>query len=465
MSCEEKAQLRRSLSIVTIAGMLAMVYMPCVGSAIVTDFLKEVGFQPRHIGILRGAAMIMFALQFVGAFLGNRIRTRKPAFMVLFITGRAMWFGVVLVAVVLSGLSTDWRIVLMLCMMVSASALVHIGSPIWFSWMGDMIPKRILNRYWGQRYRWLWGTWVVVSVGLAVTSFVTRKLLDVPLAYVFTATVVIGATCGIIDILLFFRVPEPQNLTSPERGTFELLAEPFRHRGCRSFIVWSSAYSASAMFAASFMIFYLLKEFAMPQWQAVTLSAAMGTGYMISAGFWGKLADRHGHRPLLVLCSLFKPMAPLAFFIITRETAVLILLPFFVFDSCLNAGMQVAKNGFVLKLAPRRNRSMFIAAVWSVPSIAGGIGAWVGGEFLTHFETFSYEAAGREWGPYHLVFLISAGLRGASVLLAHRIQEPTSTLSRHVFVSVLGEWPLRVIAFPIGFYRRVFTGDDDSPAA
>ncbi len=454
MTNNRNYNLQRSLTLATIAGCLAMVYMPAVSGVMATDYFRHLGFTERHIGILTGMGMIMVTLQFFGALWSNRLRRRKPPFMVLLITGRLLWLGVILVPVLTPHLAPNLRIGGMLILIGISAALSSLSMPIWYTWMGDLIPRRILNRYWGGRYRWMWLVQVIVSVGLTVFSFFYQKL-GLSLSETFSIVVVIGVTAGVVDVVLFIWIPEPENLQVRGRKLLSILLEPLAEPGCRSFLIWSCAHAAAVMIAASFMQYYMLKVLAIPQWQVLLVWSSTGLGYAMASAFWGRVADRHGHRPIFVLCSTLKPLIPLAFFLVTAKTALFVLLPFIFFDSLLNAGNMLAKTGFMLKLAPRENRSMFVAAMMSFPAIVGGLSAMLGGELLVRLKDLEFTFAGWQWNNYRLLFALSVVLRACCIPLAHRIREPASSRPRQVLLAIAGTWPMRLISFPVGLYRRV----------
>jgi MFS family permease len=126
----------------------------------------------------------------------------------------------------------------------------------------------------------------------------------------------------------------------------------------------------------------------------------------------------------------------------------------FFFDSMLNAGMDIAVNGFMLKMAPRENRSMFIAATSALSGIAAGLGAILGGTLMEGTATFSLVWLGRAWNHYHLIFLLSFLLRLPAIRLAGAIREPASSRSMIVLGELMALWPMKALTFPIGLYRR-----------
>ena len=85
---DDSPTLEQSMRIITVAGCLAMVYYTCISCPVVTDFCRELGASELQFGLLAGLPMILLVMQFVGAYLTDRVPRRKPYFMVLEISAR-----------------------------------------------------------------------------------------------------------------------------------------------------------------------------------------------------------------------------------------------------------------------------------------------------------------------------------------------------------------------------------------
>ncbi|NQT91150.1 MAG: MFS transporter [Lentisphaerae bacterium] len=443
-------RMRGYMRLITIGGALAMVYVAFTLSPITTDFLRELGATEFQFGLLGGIPMILLGLQFLGGAVAGRLKRRKPWFMVMLIVSRSLYLPPALLPLFMPNVPGLVLVYVFLVCASVAAAMTNFATPLWLSWMADMIPPRILNRYWAGRHRLLQVFWVYAFFTVAALSYVCA---DLPTRHLFPILAAIGAIAGIADIILFRWVDEPENPGTHARHVVELLTEPLRDPQYRSFVLFTCMTSASMMFAAAFMQIYVLKILAVPRWQVIIIWSTIGLGGALIARTWGRLADAHGHRPILVTCVALKPLAPIAFFFATAENALPLLTIFFFFDSMVNAGYFIAVNGYKLKMAPRENRSMFIAATMALSGIAGGLSAIAAGSLLKATEGLSVELGGRTYINYHLVFVISACLRALCLPLAARIKEPTSAHTAVILAYFRGRWPLRVFWLPASFYR------------
>ena len=457
---DEYSPLFRQMRLITVAGSLAMVYVTCVGCPVATDYLRQLGATDLQFGLLGGVPLIMLTMQFFGAWLANKLRRRKGWFMTLCISARLLDLPVACLPLCFPNVLGPTWIPIFIVLASLNGAMANLITPLWFSWMSDLIPRRILNRYWGARHRIMTFVWTAAYLGVAAFTWYAPAL-DVRVAY--AALVAIGVTAGVVDIILFTWIEEPENVILTGRGPLETFLEPLRHREYRSLVRYGSAFLASAMLGAAFMQLYVIKVVGVPIWQANVIWCAAGLGSAVVARFWGHVADRYGHRPVLILCTFCKPYICLVFLFLTRENAFVLLPIAFFLDGTVNAAHAIAMNGFMLKMAPRENRSMFIAAITALTGLAGGVGSILGGCFLRATEETSYHLAGHEWSNYHLLFMVSFVLRVLCIPLSFAVREPASKPPAEVLSYIMGQWPYRVLLFPVGLYRRLRPEDENLP--
>lgn len=434
-----------------------MVYLPCVSSPVTTDFFRSLGATGFHFGILSGLSLLCIVFQFAGAHWTNHMRQRRPWIVALVIAGRLMYLPVALLPLV-PGFPRHALVATQIGLLVTGSALQTVTYPMWMSWMGDLIPRRILSRYWAGRQRYL--TLTMMAVSLSITT-VTYWLHGLSVQTLFTMLALIGCTAGTIDLLLFLRIREPPNATTTG-SPWHTLREPLQDRNYRKLVRFLCAFHGASTVAAVFMQIYTLEVLRVPLWLTTLVWCAPSLGIAMISPLWGRLNDRFGSRPILRVCVALKPAIALVFLLVTPAWAVPVLTVALLLDSFLNAGTELATNNYMLKMAPRENRPMFIAMTSGMAGLVGGVAAILAGLFLKNTAGFSLDFAGRDWNHYQLLFLISFLLRLPCIGLAGRIREPDSASSRVVLEYLLGLWPMRAFLLPVDIYRRI-RGSNDSP--
>src|SRR5690606_6498160 len=99
-------------------------------------------------------------------------------------------------------------------------------------WMGDYLPREGLSRFWGIRHNWM--QWAAAA-SLFAGAFWLRKS-GWEFGPAFGVMLVVGAVCGVIDILTFTRVHEPPVTPADEPRWRDVFAAPFRDPDFRRFI-------------------------------------------------------------------------------------------------------------------------------------------------------------------------------------------------------------------------------------
>lgn len=444
------SSLRRSLGLTTLGGCFYMVYAAGIGSPVTTDYFRELGATEFHFGLLGGIPMILLTMQFVGALIVNRLRHRKPLFMISLIGCRLLYLPVAFLPLLCPRLPAPILLAILIGVLSVSNALWQLGSPVCSSWMADLIPHRILNTYWGTRQMWMNLTGVAASLAVAWFAF----LMGVPATTLFPILTAVAVTVGVIDILLFFWVDEPLQQPPPPAPWFRAIIEPLKDAQYRRFLFYQCAWLASTMCAAAFMQLYLLKIIGLTYWQTTLIWATPALGMAISSRGWGRIADRHGHRPVLIFCTYFKSLVVIAFLLVTPSTAMWMMPLLLLFDGAWNAGNVVATNGYIMKLTPRENRTMFIASFTGLAGLAGGLSAVVAGWYLDRLTGFSVDFLGRIWNNYHVLFLASLFLRIGCAGMVHWIREPDSAKTVEILDELMDVWPMNILRFPVDLYRR-----------
>ena len=281
---------RRSLRLVTIGGCLAMIYGVGIGSPATTEFFRAIGANEFHFGLITGIPMIMLLMQFIGAVALNRARRRKPLFIWCLIICRLVYLPIAFLPFILGGAGHPLMIPIVISLLALSTATHNFAIPFWFSWMADLIPKRIINRVWGWRQMAMHITWTAAFLMVTLALYLIEK----PVIILFPALVVIAVIAGVTDILLFLNVNEPPNLVMTQSRPWADFMAPLRHPLYRRFVAFSCAWSFSCTLAASFMLLYVLKVLHLAPWKASLIWCVQGIGMAVASSMWGRLADRYG---------------------------------------------------------------------------------------------------------------------------------------------------------------------------
>jgi MFS family permease len=444
------SSLRSSTRLLMLGGSLAAVYAGFLSTPLTAAFYKENGTAGHRFGLITGIPMLMLSMHFIAALISHRLVRRKPTFIIVSIFQRLLFLPIAFLPMVFPDLSPESMIIIIGIILGVNAGATNFRLTLINSWFADLIPHRILNRFWGHRQAWM--SIMIVSCYLLVAVF--TFFVDWSVTAKFQILVVVATIAGLIDTLLHLGIHEPVHEVVRDEHPFRLLTEPIRCKTYRSFLLFQSVWFGSAVIAGAFMVVYTLEVLNVRPAVATLIWTLQIVGPILASRWWGRLADRHGHRPLLAICHTLKPSIALTFFLVTPETALWVLPPVILLDGTLNAGLGVATNGYSMKMAPKKNRAMFLAASAGLAGIVGGIMALVAGGVLKHLDGWSVEFAGRTWINYHVLFGTSVILRLLCNIWVRRIREPDSSRPIHVLRNL---FPIRAW----GWLRPPAVTDED----
>jgi len=443
--------IKSSLRLVTLAGCFNMVFAAGVASPAATDFFRTLGMNEFHFGLLGGLPMIMLFLQFVGALAATRLTRRKGWFIGFSLVSRLLYIPIALMPLLCSNLSQGAWVFYTILFIALSQAFANFSLPLWFSWMGDLIPAPLMNRFWSRRHLWVQSVWTVAYVGVAALAYFAGW----PIRVLYAVMVIGGCAAGVIDLLLYLKVQEPAPTPAPRRSVLQILTAPFEHREYRTFVTFHCYWCVAVNFFGPFTQLYALKILGLSAWEVTLLWCLYGVANVPTARLWGRLADRYGNRPVLTVCVWAKSFVVISFLLVTPAYAIPVMAATFFLDGMLNSGFAIGSNGYMFKMAPAADRAIFVAAITGLAGLFGCAAALLSGALLKQTDGFALALFGRNWNHYHLMFLVSIVLRWGAIVFAHRIREPQSASTREVFGYLLDLLPVQFILIPVGWFRAL----------
>ena len=416
---------------IVIAGCLAAAYTQLTTSPATIEYFRSIGANEFHIGILGALPTLMLFMQFVAAVIVNRLTHRRRVWFAAAMIHRLLLLPTALGPWVFPGLPDAVWVWTLLVTTAANQGLLHFSSPLWLSWMGDYLPHNGLSRYWGHRQLWMQ---IAAAVSLCAAAFLVLKS-GLPIDVSYSAMICAGTLCGVVDLLLFYKVAEPPVQKSPSPQLRRIFAEPFKNREFRRYIGFMCFWNFAAMAGAPFISLYLLAEVGMQLYHVLMLWTISWVGGAMLSRTLGRWSDKYGSQPVLVMCVALKSSNMLALLLAPArpEIAFWILAPIFMLDAALNAGILIANNGFMIKNSPTENRTMYIAATQAVAGIVGGLTSIGAGILMKSISGRTWEVAGWTFGQFQVMFLTSIVLRWVAWWMTRYISEPSARQTWDVF--------------------------------
>ncbi len=405
--------MRRSLAASTAEGVAGEVVQACAGSAMATAWALHLRAGPLLLGVLWALPFLGQLLQLPTAWLMARFDRRRVA-----IAGNGVARQVLILLAALPFVPVSMAAKrLLLIGIISISSLAAVaGGNAWISWMGDLVPARIRGRYFGRRT-------ALCAVGAAASSLVAGSVLDAAMRHkkagIALAGLALVAWLGAaISTRLMQKQHDPRKSTPAPPGARDL-AEPFTDASSRRILAYQAAWSLALGLTASVSAVYMLKTLRVGFTGMAIYTAVLAGARMFATPLWGRVLDRIGARPVLVVCSVGSALAS-ALWTIASPARIWPIALDAVVNGVLLAGQGLAAFAIPLSVAPktRTSRSMLLSAFVMAGGLAFGLGSIAGGALVGILPKLVPALGVRA------LFAASAGGRLVAALLAHRIHEP-----------------------------------------
>lgn len=419
---------------IIVAACLGMGFTQLTQSPATTQFAISLGGGTLHVGILTALPFTLLFMQVVAATWVGHSSHRKYIWIAASLAQRLVYVPVAAGPWLWPGVPDAVWLWSLVGAAALNQALLHFGTPLWLSWMGDYLPPEGMNAFWGCRHRWTQWT-AAITLGAVACFCLTQQEA---LRQAFSLMLVCAVLLGVAESLLFLWIEEPVCPARVGRPWWQAAAAPFRDGDFRSFIGFSCFWHIATMTGAPFISMYLLDYVGMDLFHVLLLWMLSWVGGSLCSQTFGRLVDRHGQRPLLNVCTAFKSLLMVALLAVPAEPqmAFWLLLPMFMFDALLNSGIAIANNGFLLLRSPREDRAMFIAAGTAVAGVIGGLTSVVAGWLLDQASDWRVVWYGRTLVPYHVAFAVSLGLRVVAAIVSLRIEEAGADPARKMIISI-----------------------------
>lgn len=512
-----RRELRRSLKIVTAGWMFGIVWMSCVQGSRMNVFARMVGFDDWQFGLMTALPYVATLGQLIATVLIERTGLRKYQFIHCMAVSRILWLVVAAVPLILP--VPGWlAISTMQTILVLSSFLAALGQPAWFTWMGDLIPRRIRGRYMAARAAATRSVQfpVVIALAILMDSVVDESLpmtaKDQPMVLLTTCLIfAVAAVTGLIDVLLFLRIrevrptfagdpPDPAvQIQVPPAGdgalarlalagrytaaaVRQLLTDPLRDRVFRRYVVFGATITFALSVANQFYLRDLLENLRFSQVATDAQFMVLGPlAGIVTSRLWGRLIDRWGRRPVLMIGTGLTLYSIMPYFVASRQTpnpqfvhdgvnaavsaaawlvnAVAVPLGLHVDWQGLPAGAPVgawlimstsmlvggagwiaimlAQSGIILGFSDGTGRSKYVAASAVLISVGGILGGTLGGlaaQFIGSAAWYHPVRLGPfEWNNWHATFLLSFLGRLAALLCLIGMPDPGAGRVRDMF--------------------------------
>ena len=320
-------------------------------------FAERLGASNTLIGLIPAGQTVGWTLP--GIFAANQseqLSRKLPFLLRLTILERLPFMAIAIVAFFLAQSSPGLTLLILLCGLTVMWLIGGLLLPAWLSMMAQIVPIRIRGRFFA------WSGVLGASLGLGASAVVGYVLDNFP--YPFGYVICLAAASAVLWIgLIFFRlIREPAAVTKPpfvsSRQYFARLPSILRDANL-SWYLFATAIASIGTMANGFFTVYALVNLGASEWQVGAFNFVLLAGQIACSILFGQLADRHGHKLIIVLGAVSLVLANLAA-IFAEQQSWLIYLAFVGVGGSL-ASIFVSAFNIMLEFAPASQQPTYVA--------------------------------------------------------------------------------------------------------
>jgi MFS family permease len=395
-------------------GVTVQVRTTLTESIFLVGFALLLGAPNTVIGIM---AAIPFATQFLqipSVFLIEKYKNRRK---LNFITQLGNRIGILLMALIPFVITSEIGLFLLLGAITIQSIFTAIGSPSWNSWLRDLVPRDRLGGFFAKRMALMGLVGIASSIigGIFIGEWTRANPSYVLIGY--SIIFVTAFLAGLVSTYYTATTPEPPILSDYERINYStLMAKPFANENYRNLMWFSAIWSLSTGLASPFFTVYLLQRMGIDFAIVAGLVALTQLTSVIFFRFWGRLTDRFSNKSILQVAVPIFILGTLLWTFTSISEDYNLVIPLLIIIHILTgfsaAGVNLASNNIGLKLCPRGQSSVFLAARGLVIAITGTIAPIVAG-VMADFFAFSQLSFSITWSdPYGIIVIDTYRLIG-----------------------------------------------------
>jgi len=433
----EDKELRKSLNLVILGVCFGIVFFNVTTGAPIAGLAKELGFGDLLYGIMLAMPVLGGAIQIFASYFLEKTKKRKILFFVGGFVQRAPWLFIAILPFFIKDKSILFSIILFLLIFGAiGGAFINVS---FMSWMGDLVPIEVRGRFFSSRS--MLSTIISFISGLAIGVFLDR----VPGLSGFSTVFAIAVLFGLLDISCFFWVKDPpmksRNFNNVKIG--KLFKDVMSNHNFSKFLIFGIFWNFALSLSAPYFNLYMLKNLKMSFFDiALYVQIVSNLATILSVRFLGRLIDRFGNKPVLIMSSTIVSFLPFLWCFTAPNRWLFFVLMVQILSGIFWPGIDLTFNNLLLYLSPDENRSFYIAVYNFFIGIVNAIGYILGGYITEYIAptviTFVNQLLGIHLVEYHLIFILSGVLRFTfSRIFLPKIREerskPVDEMREHIF--------------------------------
>jgi MFS family permease len=361
---------RKYLWVATVEGVPASIMLTLLGGPFLTGYLLFLGASSSQIGFVIAITTIVNVLQLWMAFLIQKIKNRKWAFV--------FTAGLHRVLLALTGLipllvAKDWWVTAYIFLYTLAYIANAAGAVVWSTLISDMVLAPVRGRYFGIRN-------TILNAICSLTLFIGGIILDRYTGWSgFLILYIVIGFCAVLNIIAFLGYPNLPFEKSTESSLLPMMMKPLKDHSFIKAVIFLAGWLFVQTVTVPFFSYTMLKTLKISYQTVSVITVVQTVVMMTSFYFWGNLNARYGNKQLLFWTLPFIALSCLIWGGLAFLPMILVLFAAHIVLGIGVGGFNQLAFNFIIGDTPKAERPMFIAMFSAITGFATFLGPLLGG--------------------------------------------------------------------------------------
>lgn len=373
-----------------------------------------------QIGIVHAIPFLVLPFQLISAFFVIRFGKRKTSYLLIGMTRNIAALLITAVFWLSDHFSQSVSIQTFIILFFIFHLLWSLTIPLWFSWVGDIVPIRESSTFWGRRNAniFVYSIFISVFVGYCLDLEIYEK-------WIYLFLILASACLLILETFLYFIIPDSvETKTAEDFHPIRMILNVFDDRNFRCFLLTYCLFTFATSFSSTFFFIHFRQYLNISNlWIQIFMSMVMMAAF-IGSYYWSGLASRRGNKPVMLINLLMLGIIFLGYAFITPTTHYGWIILIFFIDGFIISGINSTANAILTAETPEKNRSLFMAIFFSFSGLVGALGAYASGVYMDYFGNVQGSIFGFPYIGYHgSIYLLSFTMPICALMITYYRQE------------------------------------------
>jgi MFS family permease len=409
-------------------------YLWTFGGSLFLLFLNELGLPKGQIGALLAlfpfCGVLALAFSPVATQLG-----RKNVFLWCYGIRKFVMALLILLPWIKSTFGDTAALIFLFTILVIFALLRAFAETASYPWAQECIPNYVRGKVTGMSI-------VLGTITSGIALWIAGKVIGNNSGLSgYLLLIAIGCFAGILGVLAMFNVPggDPVKVTVESKAHRKNLILAMRDSNFVAFLAGIGCVNFGSTLLVSFLPLYVKEKLGVSSGNVVALDIAVMVGGALSGLFLGKLTDKVGSRPILMIVSAVALLLPLGWLLIPRNVsyAIFLCIGLYLLYGAIANGFALAAGRLLFNsVIPIEQNTAYTAIYYAWIGLTGGIATLLTGSLLSAFGNWQHNIGAFTVDGQRIIFIFALLLLSAGWWQYSRVKPDDIYSTRDVLKSI-----------------------------